>query len=443
MLTLLRRTAFRRLLIADGFSSLGDTMLLVVLGVMLKDETGSSSAAGLVALCMLLPNLAGPFLGAVADRFSRLWVLIAVSVAMIPVVLLVLVASGPATVAVVYLVAFGYGFAFVLIGGAQAGLVPQLVEEHQLGRANGLIRMLSEGARFIGPGVGAVVYGMAGRDTVAVIDAVTFACAALLLLRMPDRDRVPPADSARTGVLEGLRHIRRLPGLRRTVGAAALAFSVIGFLETAIFAVATDGLGRPAAFVATFAVAQGACAIPAGLLVGRVLDRLGAVRTTAAGLAIFGLSAALLSVPLEAVAIAGAGVGAIGMTWFFVAFGTAVQQHTPDSLQGRTFGSARALVTLAQLTGIGVGAALGTVVGYRLLLAAITIGCLGGCVLAWTSPRDAPRAAPDAKKDASIARATHPPPPASDPVSTTAAASPEPSQLAPAPPTSLTPHHRS
>ncbi|HEV7978874.1 MFS transporter [Amycolatopsis sp.] len=388
MLTLLKFVGYRRLLAADALSSLGDTMLLIVLGVMLKNETGSSSAAGLVALAMLLPNLAGPLLGAVADRFSRRRVLVTVSVVMVPVVLLVAVASGTAMVVVVYLVALGYGFAFVLIGSAQAGLVPHLVPEPMLGRANAAIRMLSEGARFLGPGIGVLVYTAAGGDAVAIIDAATFACAAILLARIPRQDRAPALPtSPRTDLMAGIKHLRRSPVLRRTVGAAMVAFATIGFLETAVFAVVTDGLGRPAAFVATFAVAQGACAIPAGLVAGAVMDRLGAVRTAAAGLGVFGVSAALLMVPVTPVAVAGAGIGAIGMTWFFIAFGTAIQQNTTDSVQGRAFGSARALVTAAQLVGIGVGAALGTAVDHRFLLAAIVLGCAGAFVLTWAPAR--------------------------------------------------------
>jgi len=76
-----------------------------------------------------------------------------------------------------------------------------------------------------------------------------------------------------------------------------------------------------------------------------------------------------------AVAVAVAGVG---VSWAIVAFGTAIQRRSPAHLQGRVFSAADTMLTIPQTASIGIGAALVTVLDYRILLAVmatVTILC--------------------------------------------------------------------
>lgn len=52
-------------------SVIGDNAMSLAAGIWVKSLTGSSSAAGLVSVCVCAPSLAGPPAGVVADRVRR------------------------------------------------------------------------------------------------------------------------------------------------------------------------------------------------------------------------------------------------------------------------------------------------------------------------------------------------------------------------------------
>src|SRR5690242_1066876 len=73
-------------------SGFGDSAMLLVAGVWVKTLTGSSSLAAAVTFCIWAPALAGPVLGALADRVRRRPLLIRVNVVLavlLPVLLVV------------------------------------------------------------------------------------------------------------------------------------------------------------------------------------------------------------------------------------------------------------------------------------------------------------------------------------------------------------------
>jgi hypothetical protein len=66
---------------------------------------------------------------------------------------------------------------------------------------------------------------------------------------------------------------------------------------------------------------------------------------------------------LVGIAVAGAGIA-----WFIVGFVTAIQLRSPARLQGRVAGAAETLVGTPQTISIALGAALVTLVDYRVLV---------------------------------------------------------------------------
>ena len=79
MRRLLAQRDARLFLAGQSLSLLGDTALWLALGLWAKDLTGSSSAAGLVFLCIVAPQLASPFAGLLVDRVRRRSLLLAVN----------------------------------------------------------------------------------------------------------------------------------------------------------------------------------------------------------------------------------------------------------------------------------------------------------------------------------------------------------------------------
>jgi len=80
-----------------------------------------------------------------------------------------------------------------------------------------------------------------------------------------------------------------------------------------------------------------------------------------------------LAVPDLAVVLAGMVVAGFVGPWVSVAGVTAFQRRTPAAKMGRVFGVLRLVLTIPQAASVGIGAALITVVSYRVLLAATAL----------------------------------------------------------------------
>jgi hypothetical protein len=80
--------------------------------------------------------------------------------------------------------------------------------------------------------------------------------------------------------------------------------------------------------------------------------------------------------------IAGVVIAGVGLSFALVAFGTAVQLSSPADLQGRVYSAADTLLGTAQTVSIALGAALITVIDYRVEIVAMAfVTGAGGLVL--------------------------------------------------------------
>jgi MFS family permease len=167
----------RLFLAGQSLSLLGDTALWLALGLWAKDLTGSSSAAGLVFLCIVAPQLASPFAGLLVDRVRRRSLLLAVNPLTALAVLPLLAVHSPDDVWIIYAVALAYGASFVVLGAGQSALLHTLVPSDLLGTANAALQTVREALRLITPLAGAGLYTFAGGAAVALLDAATFLAA--------------------------------------------------------------------------------------------------------------------------------------------------------------------------------------------------------------------------------------------------------------------------
>ena len=93
----------------------------------MKDLTGSSSAAGLVFLCIVAPQLASPFAGLLVDRVRRRTLLLAVNPLTALAVLPLLAVHDRSDVWIIYAVALAYGSSYVVLSAGQSALLHTLV----------------------------------------------------------------------------------------------------------------------------------------------------------------------------------------------------------------------------------------------------------------------------------------------------------------------------
>lgn len=385
MRRILRRREMRLYVAGQTLSLFGDCAMWLALGVWAKVLTGSSAAAGMVVFFIAAPALLSPLSGWLVDRVPRRRLLIVANLATAVAVLPLLLVGD---VWIIYAVSAAYGFSYTVLGSGQSALLATLLPQDELADANALLQTVREGLRLVAPLAGAALFTAFGGAVVALLDAATFvlAAAAIALMRTPDPR---PAPTASGGIAAGVRHVRDTVPLRDMTIACAVALLFIGFSETLTFEVVDVGLDREAAFVGVLLAVQGVGAIAGAAVAAPLVRRAGEGPVAGLGLIVFSLGTTLQTSGSLPVVLAGLVLFGIGVPLVLVALFTLLQRSTPAGLQGRVYSAVEVLVGVPQMVSIAAGAALVTLVDYRLLLLAeATVVAAAG---AWLLTRVAQR----------------------------------------------------
>jgi MFS family permease len=392
MRALFRDRDARLLLVGQGLSLFGDRAMYLVLGIWVKTLTGSNAQAGLVFFVLAIPGLVAPAFGLLVDRVRKRPLMIATDLAIAVVLGALFFVHDRSDVWIIYGVTFLYGAAGFLFTSGQSALLHLMLPEEQLADANAVLQTASEGSRLIAPLVGAGLYAAVGGQSVAALDAATFIASAVCLaaLRLREARPLAPEHHLLTQLVAGIAHIARRPGLRRIVLTVAATLLVVGFAETAIFAVLQKGIHRPPAFLGVLSAAQGVGAIAGALVAAKLIRSAGDARTVAIGILLFGFGDAFFLVPNVAAVMVGIVIAGAGLSFAVVGFGTAIQLRTPGELQGRVYSAADTVVGTPQTVSIALGAAIVALVDYRVSIAAMAVVCAlcGGYLAAVGAPDD-------------------------------------------------------
>jgi MFS family permease len=360
------------------FSLFGDSSLWLAMGIWVKTLTGSNAQAGLVFFFFTAPSLLAPTFGLLADRVRRRPLLLAANTCTAGAVLALLAVRGPGQVWLIDAVMCAYGVSYMILGPAQSALLTVMVPAELLPDANGALRTAQELLRLFGPLAGAGLFVAVGGHVIAVIDAATFAfpVASLLLLRVREPAPHPVTGRWTAQLTAGVRHLWRTVELRHVIVAGACTTTVFGFGETITYAIAGNGLHRPAAFVGVLAAVQGAGAVAGGLSASALARRLGEARLVGVAMLMAAAGAALQIPALLATILGGDIIFGASIPCMVVGLITLTQRLTPPDLQGRVYSAVEIAITTPQTMSIALGAALITLLGYRTLLAAMA------CVIA-------------------------------------------------------------
>ncbi|MFJ5550647.1 MFS transporter [Streptomyces sp. NPDC093225] len=379
--TVLRDRNARLYLSGTLVSDFGTAALWLAAGIWVKTLTGSDALAALTSFALWAPVLAGPALGALADRLPRRPLLVAVGLVMAALLPLLLLVDSEREVWLVFAVLLVYGAAGTVHDAAEAALVARTVDPGLRGHFNGLRMTAAEAMKLVAPLAGAGLCARFGGGAVALLDAATFAVAALMfaLLRLPaaaEGPRVPgrrEADGRRGpgGFTAGARVLWDSPVLRPLVLAGSAVMLLAGLNGAAIYAVADRLLGRAPAYVGVLYAVQGAGSVAAGLAAGPLLRRLPERACAASGAALFALGAGVRALPYDAAALCGSAAVGLGLPLVLTAALTAVQRETPDAVLGRTAATANTLLFAPNAVALALGAGLAAVADVRLVLVGV------------------------------------------------------------------------
>jgi DHA3 family tetracycline resistance protein-like MFS transporter len=195
--------------------------------------TGSAAGLGLVLTVQTVAMLGTTLLaGALADRADRKSVLV-VSDALRGVVLVGLAladGTGHVSIGLLVTVAIALGVGDGFFNPSFGGMVPLVVSSSRIASANSLIGFARQGSAVVGPAITGMLYERLTSSAVFAIDALTYAFAIALLLRMPASGTRHSADGTTLGdVRDGLRYIRGV----RWLWVTFVLFAATGLLRFA------------------------------------------------------------------------------------------------------------------------------------------------------------------------------------------------------------------
>jgi len=240
--------AFRRLVVSDWVSNLGDGIGLAAGPLLVASQTRDPALVALAALLQRLPWLLfGLWAGVLADRVDRRALVVAVGLARgaVLAVLTVAVATGEAHIGVVLAAMFLLGLAEVFSDTALDTLLPMIVAKPDLGIGNArLMAGFLTMNQLIGPAVGASLFA-AGAAWPFLTQAVCVVFGALLLVRLavPLLERPAERSHVRRDIAEGFRWTWHSPPVR-TLTLTIVTFNVtFGAAWSVLVLYATERLG--------------------------------------------------------------------------------------------------------------------------------------------------------------------------------------------------------
>jgi MFS family permease len=337
----LRFAPFRYLFAARLFTVVGNGVAPIALAFAVLDMSGSAVELGVVVAARSVANMAVLLVGGVvADRLPRNAVLLATSLlaAATQGTIAWLVLDGSATIPALVALSVANGAAAALSLPASSALVPQTVPTASLRGANALLRLGLNGGTIFGSVAGAALVAAVGPGWGLAIDAVGFAIAGPLFLRV-GKDR-SATERNRTSVFEDLRDGWREFSSRSWVWSVVAQFALVNACFVGAIAILGPVIADATFGRASWGLVVGAEAV--GLAVGALISMrwqprhalfVGVVLVAACALPVTLLAVAPV-VPLLVVAFF---LGGVAIEQFSVAWDVALQSHIPPDRLARVY----------------------------------------------------------------------------------------------------------
>lgn len=363
---LLRSKPFRRLLIAQSFSSLGDWVATFAFMALAFRLTGNQTSVAVVLVLRLIPPMfAAPVGGVVADRLPRRLIMVTSDVSRAALIALVPFVN----IYLLYLIAFVHECISLFFLPARDATVPELVPKESLAEANGLILASS----YASLPVAAALFGglrlapenMPGFIPFAALfrshpeafafffDSATFTISAILIAGLHLTHRRGKVElEIVEGVLEGVRYVIGHPALRSLAYGLIVSMFGGGVLFAVGLAYIHDTLGGTDVQFGWLASLWG-LGMGLGLLVVRRLLRGGKDKVFVAAVATCGSILIVMgALPLLFLSFGMAVLFGMAFSIAIVLALTAAQEIAEDRIRGRIMGGVQMLFR----AGLGAGA---------------------------------------------------------------------------------------
>lgn len=254
-------------------SVIGTQLSSFGLAVYIVERTGRATPFALVVLFGQLPALLlSPIAGSVIDRFSRRIVMLLADTlaALTTVAAAILLFTGQLEIWHIYVVAAFGSVAQAFQEPAYTAAITMIVPKDQFGRASGMVQMAQAVGQLIAPLAAGFLYVAIGLRGMILIDFATyfFAVGALLMVRIPDPERQPPAEGEEKSIWQDAAYGWTYITARRGLLAMMVWFAFVNFFAN-FAAVLSPPMILASENAAVLGVVQGLAGI--GMLIGSIL----------------------------------------------------------------------------------------------------------------------------------------------------------------------------
>ena len=393
MIETLRNRNFALLWLAQLISMTGDWVIFIALPIYMYQQTGSALATGAMFISNTLPRLlVGSVAGVFVDRWDRKRTMIVADFIRAALVIVLLGVIAAEQLWLIFPLAFLESAVSQFFNQAKNAVLPQLVRKRQLVTANSLSATSENLTRLIGPPLGGALIGILGVSSVLLLDAVTYAMSAALIMLIAvsrRRDSAPDEQGARGSIgiwtewRSGLRvvaHNRRHSAVFISVGTATFG---LGILNALMIVFVAEVLGGGALQLSSLLAAQAGGGLAAGLLLsqaGRGLQPSRMIPLGAVGMAL--LVVAIVNSPNLAFAIPLTAILGAPVVAFFVSAQTLLHRGVSDAYRGRVFGAFSTTQALTMVVGMGLATLLGDWMGVLPLMHVAAVAFLAAGMFA-------------------------------------------------------------
>lgn len=385
---LLRLPGMGRLLLGYSLSVVADTSVYIVFAVWAKFLTGSTTGAGFVFFCFIIPSLISPLAGNIIDSLRKDLTIVLTNLFMAIAILVLYFSRDQHQYLLLLISAFIYGLGYVIFNSARVCLVVNNYDESQLGEINAVLRTIRESVRLTAPLFGVYIYTTFGNHFFVGFVSISLIISALLFVNLEKKASVKDSTNTKRisalsfqGLMDGASGLWRDNLIRSCIICLSVTLLVAGFYEIILFSI-IEHLNLPLSMIGRLISAQGVGAVLGGLMSIRLIKKISPGGLVAGGfliqvLGITGLFSSDITLIYISCAIFG-----FGAPVAMVGLDTLIQTTLPAAIQGRANTALEAITSIPFSLSFLISSLLTTIISYQLMLvymAGVTI--LAACFL--------------------------------------------------------------
>jgi MFS family permease len=242
-------------------SQIGDKFHMLAVAFLVLKTTGSPAKMGIVLFCSIFPGMVlGIISGAVVDRYNRKTIIVCADVVrgLVVAVLSVLYFLGALTFPILLVAQFLLSVCTAFFDPAIPAIIPQIVNQEQLTKANSQTQFVSGISMIVGPALGGVMVAWAGYLPVFIINACSYLFSAGFesFIRLPRLEKTAlDQNKIADDIIQGCGYVYRRKSLVVILIMVGVIHFFVGSIEVVIPVLATNITGEGAkniGFIQTF-----------------------------------------------------------------------------------------------------------------------------------------------------------------------------------------------